>query len=136
MSQDMFSQPRNRNQKLGINYGRSCSYEIIQGKRSDCKLLHSIDEKQLYVKNKTLANGSTAYTCKKNKTCYARVYICGDKCYFSEPFYGHHHGNCENEIEEMKTYSQIKSDCGSRLVSQTTSQVSDVREIFEATTLR
>lgn len=113
----------------------SVEFEIIEGKRQGCKLLHSITEKQLYVKNKKLVDGSIAYTCH-TKNCKARVFLVDENCFLSSPFVGHSHGNKENEINELKVFSKIKADCASPLVSQTTSQISEVREIFDGTMLR
>lgn len=44
------------------NGKKECPFEMIQGKRRDKTILHSISENQLYVRNKVLANGSIAYT--------------------------------------------------------------------------
>lgn len=76
----------------------STAFEIIEGKRRNSKLLHSINEKQLYVRNKTLVD-SVAFTCQITN-CNARVYVIGEMCYFSQPFLGHEHR--ENDIGDLK----------------------------------
>lgn len=110
-------------------------FEMIQGKRRDRFILHSISEHQLYVRNKVLAGGSIAYTCKE-KNCKARVYLKNDACFFSEPFLGHEHGNKKEEITEMKLLAEIKKSCLEPTASQTTSQISEVREIFDDAVLK
>lgn len=50
-------------------------YEMIQGKRRDRLILHSIIEHQLYVRNKVLTNGDVAYTCKE-KNFFGRIRKC------------------------------------------------------------
>lgn len=105
-------------------------YELITGKRRDCVVLNSIDEKQLYVKNKKLRDGSTAYTCRE-KTCKARVYLFDGLC-FHQKNNIHNHETKETQIAELKIETKIKSDCAEVQASssQTTSRISDVREIF------
>lgn len=109
---------------------RVCEFEMIQGKRRDRTVLHSITENQLYVRNKVLANGSVAYTCKV-KNCKSRLYVKDGCCFFAEPFHGHLHGNKKDEICELKVIAQIKEKCAKPTASQTTSQISEVREIFD-----
>lgn len=117
----------NSQEKSGL---KECNCEKIQGKRRDRTILHSITEHQLYVKNKALADGSIAYTCKE-KFCKARIYEKSGQYFFSEPFYGHLHANKEVEIAELKVLSEIKKLCAKPTASQTTSQISEVREIFD-----
>lgn len=112
--------------------GTRIDFEIIEGKRRGSKLLHSISEKQLYFRNKTLANASISYRCQ-SRNCAARVYVVGEKCYLSEPCINHNHVDKEREISEMKIHSQLKVDCEMATSSQTTSQISEVREIFDKT---
>lgn len=119
-------------QKVGTT---SVDFEMIQGKRRDRLILHSKSEHQLYVKNKVLANGSDAYTCKE-KNCKARVFVKSSECFFSEPFFGHQHGNKEKEIAEMKVLAAIKESCLQPSGSQITSQISEVREIFDDAVLK
>lgn len=112
-----------------------CECEKIQGKRRDKTILHSITEHQLYVRNKSLADGSIAYTCSE-KNCKARPKEKNGVFFFCEPFYGHLHGNKEAEIAEMKLLAQIKTQCSTPSGSQTTSQISEVREIFDGAVLQ
>lgn len=110
-------------------------FEMIQSRRRDCQVLHSITEHQLYVRNRKLVDGSIAYTCQVKK-CRSRVYVKDNHCYFSNPFQDHMHSNKEMEIKDMKVFSQIKECCASPIASQTTSQISEVREIFENTMIK
>lgn len=113
--------------KIGKN---ELKFQMVPGKRRDKTILHSITEHQLYVRNKVLVDGTIGYTCQ-NKNCYARVFLKNDKCFFSEPFFGHKHGTKESEIAEMGVLAAIKNNCEQPSSSQTTSQISEVREIFD-----
>lgn len=104
-------------------------YELIPGKRRDCFVLHSIEEKQLYIKNKKLSDGSVAYTCRE-KRCNARLYLYDGVCYSISKINIHNHANKESVIAEMLVETKIKNKCAEIQPSQTTSQISDVREIF------
>lgn len=126
-SESQSSQNSENSQDIGE---KTCEFEMIQGKRRDKMILHSITEHQLYVRNKVLANGSVAYTCEE-KNCKARLYVKNGVCSFSEPFYGHLHGNKEKKITELKLLAQIKEQCAKPTGSQTTSQISENREIFD-----
>lgn len=78
-----------------------------------------------------MTDGSVAYTCAE-RSCKARVFVCGGECFFSTPFYGHQHGNKHKEIDEMKILNSIKQKIvENSTTSQTTSQISEVREIFD-----
>lgn len=114
---------------------RVCEFEMMQGKRRDKTILHSITENQLYVRNKILTNGSIAYTCREDK-CKARLFMKEGICYFAEPFRGHSHGDKKKEISEFKLLAQIKENCAKPTASQTTSQISEVREIFDDAVLK
>lgn len=109
---------------------RTLQFEFVVGKRRDKKVLHSIAEHQLYVRNKQLVDGTVAYTCQ-TKSCRARVFLKDDKCYFSDPFVGHIHASKESTIADMSVMSDIKMGCEQPSASQTTSQISEVREIFD-----
>lgn len=82
-----------------------------------------------------LADGSVAYTCREGG-CKARLFIKNGVCFFSNPFNGHAHGNKEKEIAELKLLAQIKEKCAKPTGSQTTSQISEVREIFDDAVLK
>lgn len=104
-------------------------YEMIQGKRRDKMILHS--EHQLYVRNKVLANGSIAYTCKESN-CHAQLYVKDGVCFFTENFRGHTHGDKKKEIVQMKLLTQIKEKCA----KPSASQISEVREIFDEAVIK
>lgn len=106
-------------------------HKFITGKRRDRIVLHSIDEKQLYVKNKQLSDGSIAYTCREKK-CNARVYMLDGVCYSIQKNSIHNPENKEVIISEMLIEAEIKKSCAEMHPSSTpkTSQISDVREIF------
>lgn len=129
-SQESTSQSQSKKNNFGE---KMVKFEWITGKRRDCTILHAIEEKQLYVKNKKLKDGSIAYTCRERK-CNARVYLVDGKCYYPEPMGSHNHENKEKVINEMAIEAKIKKDCAhvQPSTSQTTSQISDVREIFDA----
>lgn len=109
-------------------------FEMVQGKRRDKLILHSIEEQQLYVRNKVLADGSVAYTCRE-KNCKARVFLKNGECFFAKPFFDHQHEKKEKEISEMRLLAKIKTTCAHPTPSQTTSQISEVREIFDEAVL-
>lgn len=135
-SQSIFSSDsESQNSQNPQNAKKVCEFEMIQGKRRDKVILHPKTEHQLYVRNKVLANGSVAYTCKEDN-CKARIFLKDGDCFFSDPFYGHLHGNKEKEIAELKLLAQIKEKCAKPTTSQTTSQISEVREIFENAVLK
>lgn len=78
---------------------------MIQGKRRDKVILHSKSEQ--YVRNKPLVDSWVAYTCKE-KNCKAWHFFKNGACFFSDPIYGHLHGNKEKEIAELKLLADIK----------------------------
>lgn len=53
------------------------------------------------------------------------------ECFFSSPFYGHQHANKKSEIEGMKLMTTVKRKIAQKKNSQTSSQISEVREIFD-----
>lgn len=143
MSQDIFSQEacnsqsKSRGKRKKNKHGNiALNFEMMEGKRRGSKLLHSIDEKQLYSWNKRLADGSTAFRCT-GKNCATRVYLLENKlCYYSDPIGEHNHANKETEIKEIKLLATIKEQCAQPQASQTTAQIAEVREIFETRMLR
>lgn len=108
----------------------ACECEKIQGKRRDKMILHCKTEHQPYVRSKVNADGSIAYTCQVKK-CPARLFEKDGVYSFSRPFAGHNHFGREKEIAEMKLLTEIKEKCQKPMGSQTTSQTSEVREIFD-----
>ena len=74
-SQPTFPESESESQvpQISQSAGNSANVKKPQRKRRDRFILHSISEKQLYVRNKTLSNGSVAYTCQE-KTCKARIF--------------------------------------------------------------
>lgn len=99
---------------------------MIEGYRQGSKLLCSIDDSQIYCKNKRLLSGQTTYICRI-KTCNARVYLSefGDRVSSRPEINIHNHGNQSDELKKMIVCSEIKKRC-----TQSTEQSSDQKQIF------
>lgn len=107
-------------------------YEFIQGKRKGSTILHSISESQLYGINKKLKNGSVSYRCTFSN-CKAAVQLSDGKCSLKTPFAGHLHPSRTEEIRDMVLLNNIKNAVATQpmLASQTSSQISEIRETFD-----
>lgn len=103
-------------------------YEIIAGKRLYSKMLHAIDEQQMY---RFRINHKAQYNCNVNK-CPSKVYVdltthvCARKtCY--EP---HNHGP-NDQIDKIQLNDSIKKRCRSAAVAARSG--GNLREIFHNT---
>lgn len=98
-----------------INYC-NLRYELMSGKRINSKLLHTIDEHQLYVQ-KVKTKSTRQYDCYKKKDlgCEAKVFVNNSSAVcFRKINHGneHNHSTLKKEINEIKMKTEIKTKCG------------------------
>lgn len=98
-----------------FNSFRDIKYEFIAGHRLNSKLLHTMDEHQVYMK-KVTTKKDIQYNCMKEKSgCLAKVFICinTNECIRKQSqAQTHNHGSMRAEIAEMKLKNEIKTKCG------------------------
>lgn len=105
------------------------------GKRKDCiKMIYTVDEHQLYGKNRDLESGEAAYLCRlyHSKKCKSRLYMKDGRLYKKDGFVEHNHPSQAFEHSEFEIEKNIKNDCSNLdvLVNART-QSSAVTEIFD-----
>lgn len=93
-------------------------YEFMGGKRASSKLLHTLDEHQLYVlRNKY--KSVHQYNCYE-ATCTARVYlevhdendVEKNVCHIKSKYTEHNHAAVQSTINEFKLVNAVKEKCG------------------------
>ncbi|KRF78544.1 uncharacterized protein Dvir_GJ25679, isoform A [Drosophila virilis] len=87
-------------------------FEFKEGSRAGCSLLlFTINEQQIYVKNKLLKQGDTTYVCRV-AGCQARVYLSADKSrvYSKLENMLHNHGPQGHEMDKISALSEIKKN--------------------------
>lgn len=100
-----------------LNYN-NLRYEFIPGKRITSKVLHTIDEQQLYA-YKVKTKEHVQYNCYKLKEtgCEAKVYtkITSGVCFRkSNQTSAHNHATLRKEIDEIKLKTEIKKNAAIR----------------------
>lgn len=110
-------------------------WEESVGKRKDCNsMIYTLDEQQLYGKNRVLQNGETAYLCRlyHTKRCKSRLYMKDGRLYRHDDFIPHNHQSQEFYHSECQIEKKIKDECGNLdvLVNART-QSSAVADIFD-----
>lgn len=124
--------------ELSIDW-KDLKFEEIVGKRRDCnKLLYTIDEKQIYGRNRTVqSTGETAYLCKlygdKTLKCKSRLYLKNGRLYRKmHHFIEHNHPTQEKKRKEYEIENDIKTECANlNALVNSNSQTSAVASIFE-----
>lgn len=105
------------------------------GKRGDCaQMIYTIDERQMYGKNRTLMNDETAYLCRlyHQKKCKSRLYMQDGRLFKKEGFIEHNHQTQEFEHSEFDVEKNIKDDCSNLdVLVNARSQASAISEIFD-----
>lgn len=105
-------------------------YQQVAGFRANSELIYTIQEKQLYVKNKRLRDGTVAYTFKE-KLCKSRVYLRMDGVLFEpQNFVLHSHGDKEEEAKKMKVLNELKTKCTTLPNEYATKNNGTTRDIF------
>lgn len=69
-------------------------WEAAVGKRIDCtNMIYTIDERQLYGRNRVLESGETAYLCRlyHAKKCKSRLYMKDGRLHKKDGFIEHNH---------------------------------------------
>lgn len=97
-----------------MNY-ENIIFEFKEGTRAGCSsLLFTPMDQQIYIKNKHLKLGETAYVCRV-KDCKARVYLSADKArVYSKPEkVEHFHGPQGQEMQKIEVLGEIKNKCQS-----------------------
>lgn len=105
------------------------------GKRKDClELIYTVDECQLYGKNRVLDGGEVAYLCRlyHSKKCKSRLYLKDGRLYKKDNFVEHNHPSQAFDYSEFEIEKKMKTECGNLdvLVNART-QSSAVTEIFD-----
>lgn len=85
-------------------------FEFVSGKRANSCLLYTIQEKQLYVKNRKLADGPISWLCRKSD-CNDRIYQNENSVYRYSETNKHNHGEQEQERLNFAVYNEIKLEC-------------------------
>lgn len=110
-------------------------WEKAVGKRGDCtNMIYTVDENQMYGKNRDLKSGDVAYLCRlyHAKKCKSRLYMKNGRLYKKDDFVEHNHKSQEIECTEFKIEKSIKDECGDlNVLVNARSQSSAVTEIFE-----
>lgn len=102
---------------LPLSNMRKIRYAFISGQRINSKLLHALDENELYM-CKVKSKNDTQYDCYYGKRgCAAKVFIdnnsneCFRKFKHLEP---HNHDSMQQEINEMQLKTVIKKNVAMR----------------------
>lgn len=105
------------------------------GKRKDCvQLIYTVDEGQMYGKNRDLLSGESAYLCRlyHKKKCNSRLYMKDGRLYKKDGYIEHNHQTQDIDYSEFKIEKDIKDDCGNLdVIVNARSQSSAVTEIFD-----
>ncbi|XP_017028076.1 uncharacterized protein [Drosophila kikkawai] len=96
-----------------VNKTRSnINFKFQVGFRQGSRLIHTLDDNQLYCKNKLLKNGDNTYVCRV-KDCKARVYLAKDETlvYAREDQVHHSHKGQDLEIKKIIAMDIVKNKC-------------------------
>lgn len=97
-------------------------------------MIYTVDENQLYGRNRDLKSGEVAYLCRlyHTKKCKSRLYIKDGRLYRKDDFVNHNHPSQEFERSEFEIEKEMKDECGSLdVLVNARSQSSAVAEIFD-----
>lgn len=97
-------------------------------------MIYTVDERQLYGKNRQLNSGEDAYLCRlyHAKKCKSRLYMLNGRLYKKEGFIEHNHQTQEFEHSEFDIEKNIKDDCSNLdVLVNARSQASAISEIFD-----
>lgn len=124
------SEPPPESQRV-IDYD-NVRYRFVAGKRINSKMLHAIDEQQMYryrVTHKNIAQ----YNCYID-TCKAKLYVdtVSGVCARKAKHTPHNHGP-NDEIMSIQLVDSIKKRCRSATVAAKTGGAGNVRDIFHHT---
>lgn len=104
-------------------------HEMVPSKKIGHFLLHTIEEDQLYTKNKATATG-VFYVCYA-KDCNERVHVRPDgKCYFGPNFNGHLHGKATLERGKISLVNNIKLSVRDISNEQSGSKMASVKDVM------
>lgn len=112
-------------------------YAKTVGKRRDCKeMIFTLDENQIYGRNRVLNNGDIAYLCRlygnKQIKCKSRLYMRGSRLFKRQDFIAHNHSSQEESKFEFEVEYDIKMECANlQSLVNAGSQKSAVSEIFD-----
>lgn len=108
------------------------SFEFIPGKRANSKLLHTIDEQQLY-RRRVKHGRTTQYDCYIN-TCNAKVFFDDElnSLKRKEKHDRHNHG-ANDMISTLQLSESIKKRCRSAAMAGRNENDGNVRDIFHNT---
>lgn len=96
-------------------------------------MIYTLDEHNIYGKNRVLQSGEVAYLCRlyHAKKCKSRLYMKDGRLYNKDDFSEHNHPTQEVERSEFEIERKIKEECAdlNKLVNAR-SQMSAVSDIF------
>lgn len=104
---------------------RFLRYKIAPGHRRNSKLLHTLDEKQIYAFNSKNKSGD-AYKCVE---CNCRVHLKDGICIQKQRYYKHSHATKEIVQDNLSILNEIKTKC-SDLSTLINDRKQSVRDIF------
>lgn len=89
--------------------GEVTEYRMVAGKKIDSKLLQTLPDGYLFKKNKRIASGEMAFTCKEPK-CKARVLLDETigRCKYTDKYVPHNHISPLNEQEIIELQEAMK----------------------------
>lgn len=109
-----------------VQHAANLEYRFMSGLRSDSRLLHVLEENQLYRRN-TSTKKNIIYKCRVPK-CKSRVYLNSlNQCRRVANFKGHNHGDVDTFIEGLELKTKIKTAC---VTSTTSEKTKSTRDIF------
>lgn len=97
-------------------------------------MIYTVDEHQLYGRNRDLKGGEVAYLCRlyHKKKCKSRLYMKDGRLYRKDDFVDHNHPSQEFDRSEFAIEKNIKEECGNLdVLVNARSQSSAVATIFE-----
>lgn len=105
-------------------------YKKVVGLRVNSELIYTINEKQLYVRNRKSRDGTFAYSCKE-KSCKSRVYLKVDGILFRmQTFVPLAHGTKEDEVKKMCVMNDLKTKCAALPTKYARKKNGTTRDIF------